>query len=232
MPSDQITNRNEGAPATHIEVDAFLADLKRRTGPSIRGRLIFALDATASREATWDAACKLQAEMFQEAGRLGSLEMQLVFYRALGECRASRWLSDSAHLAKTMSQIMCHAGTTQIEKVLNHASKETKLLKVSALVFVGDALEESPDVVRSAASALSRLGVPAFMFQEGHDRLVEQTFQDIARLTHGAYCCFDPGAARQLAELLRAVAVFATGGLAALADQRSNSAVRLLSQLR
>jgi len=97
---------------------------------------------------------------------------------------------------------------------------------------VGDALEESPDVVLSAASALSRLGVPTFMFQEGHDRLVEQTFQNIARLTHGAYCRFDPGAARQLAELLRAVAVFATGGLAALADQHNDSAVKLLSQLR
>jgi hypothetical protein len=227
-----ITNRNESRPATRSEVDIFLANLKKHAGPSTRGRLIFALDATTSREATWDTACKLQAEMFQEAGRLGSLEMQLVFYRGLGECRASRWLSDSAHLAKTMSQIMCRAGQTQIEKILNHAARETKLLKVSALVFIGDALEESPDLVLSAASTLSRLSVPAFMFQEGHDREVEQTFQDIARLTRGAYCRFNPGAARQLAELLRAVAVYATGGLAALADQRSDSAVRLLSQLR
>ena len=198
----------------------------------MRGRLIFALDATASREATWDTACKLQAEMFQEAGSHGSLEMQLVYYRGLGECRASRWISNSTQLAKTMSQIMCRAGESQIEKVLTHAAKETKLLKVSALVFVGDALEESPDVVLSAASALGRLSVPVFMFQEGHNHLVEQTFQDIARLTHGAYCRFDPGAARQLAELLRAVAVFATGGLTALADQHNASAVKLLSQLR
>ena len=91
-------------------------------------------------------------------------------------------------------------------------------------------MEESPDIVLSAASTLGRLGVPAFMFQEGRDRLVEQTFQDIARLTHGAY--FDPGAALQLAELLRAVAVFAAGGLTALADQHNASAVKLLSQLR
>ena len=170
--------------------------------------------------------------MFREAGRLGSLEMQLVFYRGLGECRASRWMSDSTHLAKTMSQIMCRAGQTQIEKILSHASRETKLLKVSALVFVGDALEESPDVVLSAASALGRLSVPVFMFQEGHNHLVEQTFQDIARLTHGAYSRFDPGAARQLAELLKAVAVFATGGLTALANQHSASAVKLLGQLK
>ena len=189
-----ITNRSGNAPAapTRSEVDTFLADLKTRTSTSTHGRLIFALDATASREATWDTACTLQAEMFQEAGRLGSLEMQLVFYRGLGECRASRWLSDSTHLAKTMSQIMCRAGQTQIEKILAHAAKETKLLKVSALVFVGDALEESPDIVLSTASTLGRLGVPVFMFQEGHDREVEQTFQDITRLTHGGLLSLQP----------------------------------------
>jgi len=232
MPSDKVTERGESAPAMHSELDTFLADLKQRSSPNIRGRLIFALDATASREATWDTACTLQAEMFREAATVGSLDLQLVYYRGLGECRASRWMSDSTHLAKTMSQVMCRAGETQIEKILSHAVKETKLLKVSALVFVGDALEESPDTVLSAASTLGRLGVPAFMFQEGRDPLVEQTFQDIARLTHGAYCRFDPGAAHQLAELLRAVAVFAAGGLTALASQHNANAVKLLSQLR
>src|SRR5262249_54740471 len=146
-----ITNRNENTPATRSEVDTFLADLKQRTAPSTQGRLIFALDATASREATWDTACKLQAEMFREAATVGGLDMQLVYYRGLDECRASRWLSDAGQLGKTMSQIMCRAGETQLEKVLIHAAKETKLLKVSGLAFVGDALEESPDVVLSAA---------------------------------------------------------------------------------
>ena len=227
-----IANRGNSAPV-NSQLDAFLAEIRGRTtaATDTRGRLIFALDATASREATWDTACKLQAEMFQEAATVGSLDMQLVYYRGLDECRASRWLSDAAQLGKTMSQIMCRAGETQLEKVLTHAAKETKLLKVSALVFVGDALEESPDTVLSAANALGRLGTPAFMFQEGRDRLVEQTFQDIARLTRGAYCRFDPGAARQLAELLRAVAVFAAGGMPALAARHDAGAIKLLGQL-
>ena len=160
MPSDQITNRNGNASVARSELDTFLVDLKKHSGPSTRGRLIFALDATASREATWDTACKLQAEMFQAAATVVSLDLQLVYYRGLGECRASRWMSNGARLAKIMSQVMCRAGETQIEKVLSHASKETKLLKVSALVFVGDALEESPDIVLSTASALGRLSVP------------------------------------------------------------------------
>ena len=228
-----IASRSESTPALS-EVDKFLSELStaKTAVPAGRGRLVFALDATASRQPTWDTACKLQAEMFQAAAAVGRLDLQLVYYRGLGECRASRWMSNSSQLAKIMSQVMCRAGETQIEKVLAHAAKETKLLKVSALVFVGDALEESPDTVLSAANALGRLGTPAFMFQEGRDRLVEQTFQDIARLTRGAYCRFDPGAARQLAELLRAVAVFAAGGMPALAAQHDTGAIKLLGQLR
>ena len=228
-----ITNRNESTPAapTGSEVDAFLADLKAKT-PSARGRLIFALDATASREATWDTACKLQASMFREAASAGGLDLQLVYYRGLNECRASTWICDPARLGKIMSGIMCRAGVTQIGKVLDHAVKEARMLPVAALVFVGDALEEDADTVVPAAHELGRLGVRAFMFQEGHDRAVEHVFRQIADTTKGAYCRFNPGAAHQLAELLRAVAVFATGGMPALAAQHNPSAIKLLSQLK
>jgi hypothetical protein len=97
-----ITNRGESAPAatTRSEVDAFLADLKKKA-PSTRGRLIFALDATASREATWDTACKLQADMFREAASAGGLDLQLVYYRGLGECKASGWISDPCGSARS-----------------------------------------------------------------------------------------------------------------------------------
>jgi len=150
---------------THSDVDAFLAEMTaaKTSGISGAGRLIFALDATASRQSTWDTACELQAEMFREVATAGGLDMQLVYYRGLGECRASRWISRPDQLAKTMSQIMCEAGHTQIEKVLTHAQKETKLLKVSALVFVGDAMEENPDSLAHQAGELGRLGVPVFI---------------------------------------------------------------------
>src|SRR5262245_59086916 len=173
----------------------------------------------------------LPAEMFREVATIGSLDMQLVYYRGLNECRASRWISNPDQLAKTMSQIMCEAGHTQIEKLLVHASKETKLLQVSALVFVGDAMEENPDTLAHEADKLGPLKVPAFMFQEVHDHKVEHVFRNIAHLTNGAYCHFNPGAAHQLADLLRAVAVFAAGGMPALAAQHNASAIKLLSQL-
>ena len=123
-------------------------------------------------------------------------------------------------------------GHTQLGKVLAHARRETELLKVQALVFVGDAMEENPDALSRDADELGRLGVPTFMFQEGDSREVERVFSEIARLTHGAYCRFDPGAARQLAELLRAVAVYAAGGMTALAARRDAGAVKLLSQMK
>ena len=144
--TDQQPATSTGTAPTTSDLDAFLAEIgkpKPHT-PQSRSRLIFALDATASRQPTWDTACNLQAEMFREVATIGGLNMQLVYYRGLNECRASRWISNPSQLAKTMSQIMCEAGHTQIAKVLTHAKKETTLLQVSALVFVGDAMEGEP----------------------------------------------------------------------------------------
>jgi hypothetical protein len=170
--------------------------------------------------------------MFREVGGIGALNIQLLYYRGRSECKASRWTSHPDELLRLMERIMCHAGKTQIGKILAHAKKETQLLKVAALTFVGDAMEENPDTLIHAASGLGRLGVPAFMFQEGNDRVVEQVFRKIAGYSHGAYCRFDAGAARQLGELLRAVAVFAVGGTPALAARQDATAIKLLGQLR
>ena len=90
------------------------------------GRLIFALDATASREPTWDRASHLQAEMFQETAALGGLEIQLAFYRGFGEFKATKWAADQDTLLRQMTGVYCLAGETQIRKVLRHAVAETK----------------------------------------------------------------------------------------------------------
>jgi hypothetical protein len=230
-----------GAPekvSSRSEIAAFLSQLQS-LGPAAhvggRGRLVFALDATMSRQPTWDTACRLQADMFQEAGSIGGLDIQLVYYRGLAECRASGWIAEATRLAQLMERIDCRGGHTQIRKVLAHAKKETEGRKVQALVFVGDAMEEPIDDLCAAAGELGLLGVPAFMFQEGNDPVAEQAFREIARLTRGAYCRFNAGAAHELAELLRAVAAFAAGGVRALADlsaRRQRGAVRLLEQLK
>ncbi len=200
-----------------------------------RGRLIFALDATMSRQPTWDSACALQADMFREAASAGGLDIQLVYFRGLSECRVSGWVAAAEKLATLMSRIDCRGGHTQIGKVLSHARQEYGKQRVQALVFVGDAMEEKIDDLCKAAGELGLLGMPVFMFQEGSDPIAEHAYREIARLSRGAYCRFDTGAAHQLGELLRAVAAYAAGGIKALADlsaRRSDGARKLLAQLR
>src|SRR3546814_12721854 len=84
--------------ASSPEVDAFLRKLADTPAPGPasgdkRGRLIFAMDATASREPTWDRASHLQAEMFKETEALGGLERseeRRVGKACVRTCR-SRW---------------------------------------------------------------------------------------------------------------------------------------------
>ena len=180
-----------------------------------------------------DRACKLQVGMFKEAAAIGGLEVQLIYYRGMNECQASRWISHHDQLRAIMERIHVRSGETQIRRILEHTRRETFRNKVHALVFVGDAMEEIAETLYGPARELGRLGTPAFMFQEDDDDDVEIVFRKIAQLTGGAYSRFDSGAAAQLAELLRAVAVFATGGALALADMPGNkSAARLLSQMK
>lgn len=220
------------------EIDAFLERVKS-LGPAAtggkRGRLVFALDATMSRQPTWDSACALQADMFREAASIGGLDIQLVYFRGLGECRASGWVAGSEKLASLMSGIDCRGGHTQIGKVLSHARQEHAKQRVQALVFVGDAMEESIDDLCVAAGELGILGVPVFMFQEGHDAIAEGGYREIARLSRGAYCRFDTGSARELGDLLRAVAAYAAGGIKALSNlsaRHAGAARVLLTQLK
>jgi hypothetical protein len=226
------------AKSPRPEIDAFIQrarTLAPAVEPGTRGRLIFALDATMSRQPTWDTACRLQGEMFREAAAIGGVDVQLVYFRSLNECRASRWVSDGAGLGDLMARIDCRGGHTQIRKVLSHARAEYHKAKVQALVYVGDAMEEAIDDLAAGAGELGLLGVPAFVFQEGHDPVAEQAFREIARLTRGAYCRFDLSAANELAELLRAAAVYAAGGVKALADlsaKRGAGAQKLLAQMR
>ena len=194
-----------------------------------RGRLIFALDATMSRQPTWDLAQNLQARMFQAAAGLGGLDAQLVYFRGFNECRASNFVSGGQGLAELMAKISVRGGATQIGKVLAHARDEARRAKVGALVFVGDAMEEKIDRLAATAGELAIAGVKAFMFQEGDDPEAARAFQEIARLTGGAYGAFDAGAARRLEGLLRAAAAYAAGGRAGLEAQAvGNEAARLL----
>jgi hypothetical protein len=195
-------------------------------------RLLFAVDATASRQPTWDHATQLQQEMFHVSSKLTTLSVQLCYYRGFNEFRASRWLTDSEALARLMGQVRCEGGHTQIARLLRHAQDEHRKAAIRALVFIGDAVEETPDSLCNLAGQCGIVQLPLFLFQEGRDRHVEQTYRSMAKLSGGAYARFDSSSAQTLAGLLGAVASFATGGRAALEKRGDDSAKLLLQQLK
>jgi len=231
---DRRKSLQTGASEQTSSVAAFIEKVNALGTPNAageQGRLLFALDATMSRQPTWDMACSLQAEMFA-AVEASALQVQLVYFRGLGECRASKWVSDTAALSRLMTGLTVQGGNTQIGRVFSHARTEHSRKKINALVYVGDAMEESIDGLAQKAGELGLLGCPIFIFQEGRDPNVERAFREFARVSKGAYARFDAGAGKELAALLRAVAAFAAGGRKALQLQGSAGAKLLLEQLR
>lgn len=221
--------RPPAAKSGSDEIAAFISRARETmsSSGSAAGRIVLALDATMSRQPTWDLACRLQAEMFDAVGKTGNLAVQLVYFRGHGESRASRFVSDTASLKDLMTRIDCRGGHTQIGKVLSHALKETARERVSALIYIGDAMEEAVDDLAAKAGELGVRGVPVFVFQEGGDPVAETAFREIARLSRGAWFRFDQASAETLSRLLGSIAVFATGGLKAL-ERRGKAEDRLM----
>ena len=163
------------------------------------------------------------------AATAGRLAVSLAFYRGHGEFMASPFLADAASLAARMSGVDCRGGHTQILRLLRHAEAEAARQRLHALVFVGDALEEEPEAILSAASRLGARGTPAFVFQEGDDPAATPTFRAVARRSGGAWAPFDHRSPGALAALLRGAAAYAAGGREALARLPGGGA--LLAQL-
>lgn len=234
---ESIAKRNTGDLSKKNEVDAFLNAVQQSAPANTtsgKGRLIFALDATASRQATWDRAMSLTTEMFTQTRGIGGLDIQLVYYRGHNECRSTRWLSTADQLVAMMRKVSCLAGATQIKRILKHALAECREAPVQALVFIGDCVEEPVDELGNLAGQAKLLGLPVFIFQEGFNQQASFAFEQIARVSGGAHCRFDESSARQLGDLLNAVAAYAAGGRQALQQlekQGSKEASQLLEQL-
>jgi len=236
-PPTPVDDRAAAPTSSRRDIDSFLARAASVAPPAAgkRGRLMFALDATMSRQPTWDRACAIQAEMFSEAAEVGGLDMQLVYFRGFGECRASKWLSDGNRLGEIMTRIDCRGGLTQIGKVLARALEETRRAPIQALVYIGDAMEEDVDRLCARAGELGLKKVPIFIFQERGDPAATAAFREMARLSGGAHLAFDGSASAELSRLLKAVAVYAAGGRKALEGRGARGdrgAQLLLEKLR
>jgi hypothetical protein len=220
------------AASSDTDISAFLGKVKAMPAAGGEGRLIFAMDATMSRQPTWDSALSIQSQMFMAAKKLGGLAVQLVYFRGFRECRSSRWVTDPEALATLMTRVDCRGGNTQLGRVLAHVKAEAGKHKVAAVVYVGDAFEEQIDSVSQTAGEIGLVGLPVFMFQEGADPSAEGAFREIAKLTRGAYFRLDSSSPAVLAELLSAVAAYASGGKLALEQKGGTAARALLQQLK
>jgi hypothetical protein len=238
---EHLAQQTSGQVSPASEVDAFLQAVGKAAPAQAgskpgnkRGRLVFAMDATASRQRTWDRAMALCTDMFTHTRGIGELDVQLVFYRGFDECRSSKWLTSADKLVSMMRKVSCMAGHTQIHRVLKHGLAECREEQVQALVFIGDCVEESVDRLGNLAGQSRLLSLPVFIFQEGYNVEASLSFAQIAKLSGGAHCRFDESSASQLGELLNAVAAYAAGGKEALQQlegQGSSQAGNLLEQL-
>ncbi len=233
----RVAPRTESPGTESRSLDAFIDAAHKAPVPAVRDshRLIFALDATASRQPTWDMACSLHTELFNEAERLGNLAIQLCYYRGHNEFRASRWATTPATLRDQMLAVSCLGGATQITRLMQHAAEQAAEHPLRAVIFIGDCFEENEADLVATAGQLALRNVPVLIFQEGHNPVAQRAFAALARTTRGALLPFAPGSIGQLGELLGAAVQFAVGGREALERhaQRSggNAAQELLRQI-
>ncbi len=221
------------------EVDAFVAKaraLTRDAAGQIPGRLLFAIDATMSRQPSWDMASHIQVEMFRETMAIGGLSVQLAWFRGFSEFKVHPWVGDASALARQMQPVRCLSGRTQIIRCFQHALKTARKDRVKAMIYIGDCVEEPEPELYRLAGQLGLSGIRLFAFHEGHDGRAERCFREMARLSGGAFAKFDLGSPDRLRALLAAVAVYATGGQKALRDHGSKpkggAAQHLLTQIQ
>ena len=185
--------------------------------PPARGRLIFALDLTSSRELSIAKARVATSAMFQAIKAIGAAITVKMAYSRGRECRATDWNDDPDALNKAMEKLCCRAGYTQIAKVLRLALTEKEPLQ--GIVLIGDACEEDPEELSELAAALGEKKVPLFVFHDHDGRDLEAVkaagpvFREMAETSGGAHCPFGAGSAGALRELLTSVAAFSAAGV-------------------
>ncbi len=213
------------------------AEEKRRIARRA-GKLIFGLDLTGSREAGLKQARLATAAMFDAIRAFGKVEMKLVYYRGINECRESQWCSDADVLCRSMLKLACERGSTQIAKLLRLALGQTE--KLSAVVFVGDHCEENLEEMHALAAMLRDKQIPLFVFHEcaDHDEWslrAKPVFRRMAEISGGVYVEFKPDSGEVLKELLPTIAAFSAAGidgLGRIALPRTSEARKLQGSLR
>lgn len=184
-----------------------------------RPRLVFAIDATASREPAWQAARDTTDALFDALP--GQLDVALAVHGGSRLHTFTGFTADPAGLRGTAAGIECQAGGTQLVEVL---ARSRDAGDVKLVVYIGDVFEEDADEAAAVADTLRLRGCRVVILHDrgqapAYDPSVE-VFQDIARRTGGAVLLFDARSKGKLREILEAVATLAVGGVKLLQERR------------
>jgi hypothetical protein len=199
------------------------------------GRLIVALDLTASREATLEHARIATAAMFDAIKAFGAIAVKLVYYRGSHECKASAWHDDASVVSRSMLGLSCKTGATQIARTLRLALAEKE--KLSGVIFIGDHCEEDGWDLDDLAAKLGKKGIPIFVFHEVREQdslalHAQPIFRGMAKASGGVYAQFKPDSGAVLREVLSSIAAFSTAGHEGLKQlaQPATAEARLLQK--
>src|ERR1700733_3610098 len=201
------------------------------TGAPGRPRLIFAVDATASREPAWTAARKVTDALVKALP--GELDVALAGHGGSRVHTFTAFTNSAATLRDRAAGVACEAGMTRLLPILSTSLRQPG---VRVVVYIGDVFEESLNHGRRLADAMGTQGTKLIVLHDTADpgaRRDAEVFWDLTKRTGGCVLPFNAAASSRLRDLLSAVAVYAVGGEKLLRERRHElpGAVALLEHL-
>ncbi|NRA46534.1 MAG: hypothetical protein HRU09_16405 [Oligoflexales bacterium] len=133
--------------------------INRAVNKKSRPKLLFSMDATASREHSWLIAQDITSSMFDEVP--GELDVALAYHGGGILKNVSPFKSNAKQFKDAVSVVRCDAGPTALNAILQEASEVNGL---KAMIYIGDCYEEPFVEAEYYARQLKLKGTRAFMF--------------------------------------------------------------------
>lgn len=192
-----------------------------------RPRLVFAVDATASRSATWASAQTITDRMFDAIP--GALDVALEVHGGGNVHTFTGFSADLHEFRKRASRVRCTSGHTRLVDLMQRTLDAGG---VRVMSYIGDAFEESADEAFELADRFKHFGIKAVILADQADVSTMLIFEEIARRTGGAVLDFRSGDLDLMGEVLAGVAALAVGGRGMLESNSSKGSQLLLGCLK
>jgi len=192
-----------------------------------RPRLVFGVDATASREPTWASAKSITDRMFEAIP--GALDVALAVHGAGQVHTFTEFSADVDQFRRQASAVRCQAGNTQLCELMQRTLDAGG---VRVMSYVGDAFEESRAEAYALADRFRLRGIKAVLLADAADEATLEVFREIADRTGGAVLDFRATELGLMGDLLAAVATLAIGGRKLLSTKTTPGARLLLGSMK